>query len=265
MYYLILFLSFLSLQAEIEPVSVLKQKQPYWHNKVIEKGEGGKQTVLLFDGDEPVKELSFDIEGRLKNETDVKRANGIVLAHGPSVLYSESSKIESMALYYEGKLHGEMSSFYPNGLIEHTVYYVMGKKSGEEKGYYDNGKIAFKRHYKDGLPSGEWETYFEKGGRQSLKSFEKGVLQGLKEEWNDKGELVESIYYLNGLPHSQKKVKALSRYYEGGRVRETQEFLFGLPHGDWIQYYPDGAISFEAYYVMGELKGLKKATTHRES
>ncbi len=48
----------------------------------------------------------------------------------------------------------------------------------------------------------------------------------------------------------------VTHFYENGLIKETGTYdSKGQLNGDWVQYNPDGSISFQAYFENGEKEG----------
>jgi hypothetical protein len=66
--------------------------------------------------------------------------------------------------YLEGRMHGNWTTWHPNGVKQAEGYYSNGEPIGFHTSWHDNGEIAVTMNYMDGKPDGIW-VYRDSTGR----------------------------------------------------------------------------------------------------
>lgn len=142
----------------------------------------------------------FNQEGRLKRVYRVK--NGI--KHGEETEYYVENQIYCPGSlkpklsfnWYEGKVHGVMRTWYPNGVMENQREISNNQKSGILTAWYKDGNIMLIEEYEsDKLIRGD---YFKKGDRISVSQILNG--KGVATIFDPEGHFKQKINYTNGKP-----------------------------------------------------------------
>jgi TonB family protein len=126
------------------------------------------------------------------------------------------------------------------------------KKKGEYSytnpdGNRESGMIA------DHLAEGEWITYFGKTKTVKLKTtYVHGEATGKTEEYNSKGILTATGYYLDGYADS-----VWTYYYSTGEISETRTYSKGKLHGELKHYAPDGIVFKRYTFVQNEMRSFE--------
>lgn len=249
--------------AEESPTK-LKLKKANWRLEKVATFADGTPEKIIYHApcqgskkDLPVKEMHYDIHGKLVQERDLAVINKKILYHGPSVSYDEKGRIKRISFYHEGILHGIMKDIYPTGMVKKTTSYENGILDGPSIVYFNNGQIAKKSSYKQGKLEGDLFTYYPNGFKESHLFYEKGVLQGLSSYWFDDGEIKSKKYYLYGLLNDTFSNKAVTTYRAPNVLEEVQCFTFGIPSGVHIMYHPNGKESYKVNYKDGLKVGME--------
>ena len=98
--------------------------------------------------------------GQVQSKGNIK--NGKL--DGNVTTWYEEGKIWSEELYIEGNLVGKTRySYHENGEIQLKAYYINGKLEGIRSSGYANGHAQTVGNYKDGIKYGKWIYWYEDG------------------------------------------------------------------------------------------------------
>lgn len=195
-----------------------------------------------------------DVNGLRQGFWQKKQANGRLLYEG---------------YFKDDKPVGEWKRYHPGGqvkaLIEYkgdTAYtqlftvwrkkvaegnYVNQQKEGVWK-LYKNNLLVADEMYRHGLKHGTSHRYYDTGEVMEEK------------QWvNDKEEGNYQIFYKNGDPYMQCKMKMGMRNglflvsYENGRQELEAEYRNNLRHGAWKYFDKEGNLIYTLFYDNGQL------------
>lgn len=253
-----------NLFTEQSAITQLKTRQPNWRPKIIEAYADGKPKSVIFylpadcqSVERPVQRQNFHPNGNLSCECDLITHDENILPHGPSVHYSAEGFITLIAFYSQGKLHGEIKSYYENGDIHTLANMQEGILHGLSEKYHANGQLAFKTTYVEGWLDGPFEKYGEKGHKQHLAFYRNGLIEGVTTEWYDTGEIKSKKNYMAGLLHENNSTAAVQLFYPDKKVMEIQNFIQNQPCGRHCKYHVNGNKSVEVTYLDGAKHGTK--------
>lgn len=71
--------------------------------------------------------------------------------------------LKSKTACLNGKEHGYMESWYPNGKPEEQRMYIHGKKTATHTGWWPNGQKRFERHFENDQYTGVNKEWYESG------------------------------------------------------------------------------------------------------
>jgi len=92
------------------------------------------------------------------------------------VYYPEFEAIQLEQHYHNGALHGEIKTYYANGLPFTEGEFEEGKKIGDWNWYYENGQLQCTIHYQDGKKQGDQVFWTESGIETKKEVYEDGEL-----------------------------------------------------------------------------------------
>lgn len=166
--------------------------------------------------------------------------------------------------------------FFPIFVSSQNVNHIDndGLKQGLWKKKYPNGVIRYKGTFKDNIPTGIFLYYYSTSELRVEKEFfqkEKAAAHFFYKN----GELKASGLYINQQKDStwnyynHDSVLILSEQYRGGKlngksityyddgskVYEVKNFLNGIEHGEWKQYYINGNIKMSSNFDSGKREG----------
>lgn len=143
----------------------------------------------------------FDSQGRLKHVYHVKNE----IRHGEETEYFPSENpIPQPKLSFnwvEGKIQGQVKTWYSNGVVESQREMANNKKSGVATSWYRDGNLMMIEEYDlDKLVRGD---YFKKGEKIPVSQVIQG--KGLVTIYDADGNFIQKIPYLNGKPDQLAK------------------------------------------------------------
>lgn len=160
----------------------------------------------------------IDDTGRLRERYEffVDPDRGIV-KHGGHIVYGLDDRKLSRANFHDGKLHGKVTHWYPNGKKKSVRHYVHGQEGGTARFWYENGNKAIElpvtgvstvwnqdgnkveeRHYLDGRMHGLVMLWDGNGVLRRSTTYREGVQQGVERLWHGNGQLATLRHYDNG-------------------------------------------------------------------
>jgi antitoxin component YwqK of YwqJK toxin-antitoxin module len=196
--------------------------------------------------------------------------------NGYNIFYYPNGKISSEGYMKNGKPDGFWKTYYPNGILKsegnrkntlldstwiffnekgdtlEIINYRNGKKNGYNIKYNyeydDSGHLAKKELVSKELflnDKKEGKAYYYKNNKLHLiVNYKNGIKNGFAFEISN-DTLITTLYeYKNGFLVFSEKI---NRFDKDGKK-----------HGVWKEFYPDGKLKREMYYIHGQLNGLYK-------
>jgi len=156
---------------------------------------------------------------------------------GTGTLYGVDSKYQGG--FFDGEFYGYGNRWYWDAGDAVTYHlegcYYNGKLNGKGTKYYPNGNVLYTGNTKDGLADGEGKTYFESGAIR----YEGGYL---KDQFDGKGVLYwESgkVRYDGGWSNGYQTGSGVSYRQDGTKIYEGG-WAEGKYSGTGVSYYSDG-------------------------
>ena len=138
-------------------------------------------TQLIYRGKEDPKKLVAEV--RLN-------ANGYSIMLSPML---------------NGKLHGTVVSFHPNGKRNQTIEYVNGKQHGLFQKFDDQGVVLIEGTLIDGLKNGLWTMWFDETQMSEQCNYVNDVRNGNCTFWFIDGNFRAQETYVNGVLTERKE------------------------------------------------------------
>jgi antitoxin component YwqK of YwqJK toxin-antitoxin module len=186
---------------------------------------------------------------------------------GQWFFYQKNGKIDTDAIFMNGKLNGNCKFYYENGQIKEEKEFKSDKIDGLVKLYYENGTIKESGTWINGEANGKFLFYNEKGTKYSECTYINGEKNGIEITFDENGSKTAEYYLTNNLKNGEEKVyytssklkeqrfwKMGKRYgsakvfYESGQIQVNGNFLNDKLHGDFIVYYENGKTRLKAKY-----------------
>ncbi|MBP9549663.1 MAG: toxin-antitoxin system YwqK family antitoxin [Chitinophagales bacterium] len=131
----------------------------------------------------------------------------------------------------DGKLHGNLLHYFPNGVLMGMKQYRHGVQDGVQLYFDKTGLLSKQENYINDTLNGEMRTYTTSNNVRILQ---------------------QSQYYKNG------KLDGLAIEYNNmGKTSSAEEYKAGIKNGRSIWYYNNGEPAMEQFYVNGILEGTQ--------
>ncbi|ANI30196.1 hypothetical protein PL78_10220 [Yersinia entomophaga] len=155
--------------------------------------------------------------------------------------------------FASGKMVHPYKTYFSNGKVSvDSSLDANGLREGLTTLYHENGRKATSSTFHNDKPvDGIDESYDEKGKLSAKFSYRGGVFDGTNLEYYPNGKVRSSNPYVKGQPHGPTK-----SYYEDGTLRNEQVFADGKLEGWSISYYPNGKVESKDFYVKGAQRSL---------
>ncbi len=234
------------------------------------------------------KAITYYPDGKIETEKEFKKG----VENGIDRRYSESGKITSDDRYADGKQTGKSVRQITSNAGDYvlTANYKDGKLDGDYSEIFTDGMVKAKGRYVDGKKRGQWEynradgnkqptevydntgdmikktTYFTTGKVEIEREMKDGKNNGVTRRYDNEGNLRSEINYKNGREDGKSVIfylsnednyKATSYYtngklngdyseeYENGKPKAKGTYTNGSKTGKWIYYNKDGSVKRE--------------------
>ena len=121
--------------------------------------------------------------------TLIKKYGKYDLANGVKKEYDDNGTVVKEYELKDGKLHGEMKFFFPNGKIQEISTFLNGKRNGLCKRFNEEGEREFECNYTDNVPSGSFKV-FENNRLKIIGSNTDSLENGKRTEYDQDGQIV---------------------------------------------------------------------------
>lgn len=155
----------------------------------------------------------------------------------------------------KGLKQGAWKKFYPNGNAKYSGVFKDNKPTGVFMRYYESGKAKAKMTYLEDGETAKTILY-----RESGKLLSKGFYSGKKKDslwlyYAEDGQWISSReFFRNTIPEG----KWITYYQESTQPAEEISWKNGKMNGDYVEFFIDGTLKFEAKYVDGFMQGEVK-------
>ena len=198
--------------------------------------------------------------------------------------YYESGKKHEEIPYYKGKKEGLRKIYFENGNLSNEVHYFDDSREGKTTDYYNNGKMLRVKNYKNNFGNGEFTEYYRNGQIKVKGNYKDGLRDGEFKFYSENNKYLGSVFYKNKeiIKNTLSKedeenlstsfefadmalflrsttrdiVGATTDVYPSGKPRLYMPYsVNGELHGDYIEFYEDGKISYKITYENGIRQG----------
>ena len=194
-------------------------------------------------------------------------------------MFAENGKMLEEYTCSFGKKHGTSKQYYPGGNLKIKEHYQKNILHGNRFIYFANGTLHKAENWKNGARHGLWTILSPKGDTLLNTSFENGSgkIQGFvlfENTWTKTSDTLFNHNKIDSLltwVDLDKKILheetwamdtliSQKLYYLEPQKQLASEGSFskGLPHGTWLNYYPNGQIKDSLNYKEGERFGHQK-------
>lgn len=162
--------------------------------------------------------------------------------------YEDNKIVEEGFLDSEGKKTGIWKEYHDNTELKSIGKYTKGKRDSLWTFYYENKALQQKGNFRNGLPFGKWTYYFDSGNLRKNENYINGKLDGDFEEFSIDSQTVSKGEYYN----DDKEGKWLIKQ---GEITLIGEYRSGKRVGEWLYYYPNGAVAYKGTFDNGVAQG----------
>lgn len=96
-----------------------------------------------------------------------------------------------------GKIHGLMEDYFPDGKLKAQRYFEEGKQVGKTTLYFPSGKVKEVQYYVNGLKNGGDTVFYENGQPEFALSYKDEKRHGYLRKWSPEGELIYEAKFEN--------------------------------------------------------------------
>jgi len=181
--------------------------------------------------------------------------------HGTLTSYYEDGEIECTKEYTDGVLHGKVITYFPmlfNGKrkIQSIKRYCNDLLHGLQEEYHESWSVynitLEKKNYNHGVLTGEVVNYYLNGRIRNIKTFdEKGLQQGHEYTYDTNENIIEEVYYINGL----REGEYILRYWNG-KLAKKGTYVNGKLHSIYLGWYENGNLEEETNFNNGVYDGV---------
>lgn len=109
--------------------------------------------------------------------------------------YFENGSVQRLIEMKDGKKHGKMTDYYPDGKLFGERYFENDKQVGKTIIYYKSGKIKEVQYYQNGMQQGGDTLWYENGAVEFVTNFDQNVKDGYLRKWGIDGNLIFEARY----------------------------------------------------------------------
>jgi len=174
--------------------------------------------------------LSFNANAREYTDKDVTPCTsdhsllcdsaGQPITGDVSMSFPNAGSVKAQAK--DGKIHGYMKEFYPNGNLKGEMTFENGIPNGPVKTYYEDGTLETTGTYKNAKKDGLSVKYYKDG--LVSKIIFKEDMPVMRKTYYPNGNLKTELPFAGGMPNGMAKT-----YDENGKLISVQEFKDGEP------------------------------------
>jgi TonB family protein len=174
----------------------------------------------------------------------------------------DKKSTEDQAAYYrvatrneEGKLSGLVKEYYLNNKIRKVTEYEEGNREGQEISYYPNGQQETEQRFEKGRQIGPSQSWYANGQLKETGTVEVRETQDTSPPSRMYVYRIEAYYDSTGRVLVDHGNGEYVSFHEAGGIFRKGNYTGGYQQGQWLEYYPDGKLSFSEKFDRGELIG----------
>jgi len=144
---------------------------------------------------------------------------------------------------------GPFVTYWADDRVREEGTYREGRRHGHVRGFHPDGSLAFEGEFADGVPVGELVQHFPGGARALVQQVEGGLLQGDRLEYWPDGALRSSIAMVDGRRQGEQRT-----WHANGQLESRGRFEDDVPAGEWEAWDDQGRlVSSTVYWTAGGL------------
>ncbi len=195
--------------------------------------------------------------------------------------YNERGDVTSISTIIKGKKEGKFKKFYSDGSLQEVGNYKDNHIVGEVITYDEAGNIKLKIDY---ATMEKQQTYTDiNTGKEHVGTYTTSVYHGEYRKYYESGKLNHYKKYKYNKPYGEEVfyyengVEQLTIFHQGdggtvhrlyatdGTLREYEEKMNGVNHGEYKTFHGNGKLHCYIEYVNGKWHGLMKSFTEEGS
>ena len=173
-----------------------------------------------------------------------------------SHVFHVNGKNKAIGLYHKEQKDSLWRYFNEDETLISEVFYKDGKQHGIVKDYFPNGKLLQEQEFDNGVKHGFWKQYFVDGKIKQITYYQKGKRQGEYKMNQPDGKPFIEGKYVNDLREgnwfhygSTGKLERIETYKEGQLVKDQ------FYDGEKVTYYPNEIPKKSVKFVKGKKNG----------
>jgi antitoxin component YwqK of YwqJK toxin-antitoxin module/Tfp pilus assembly protein PilF len=162
--------------------------------------------------------------------------------------YNEKGRLTGTSTYRNDQLDGPELIYNEAGEKDFEIHYKNGQRDGPANKYDPDGTLAYSTRYEDG----DMAAYTYADGSGKL----------LPETVLPRGSGSLKSYFADGKPSRECRLEDGQvngrdvLYYHNGHLRLTDSSDHGINEGPWKEYYPNGTLKNDYFYLNDNLHGI---------
>lgn len=158
-------------------------------------------------------------------------------------LHYPDESIKMDQYYLDGKLHGPVSFYSPEGRLLARSWFINGQRQGKTFYYYSTGEIYSIQRFFNGEFEGQQQYFYNDGTPKTILNYHQGKLSGEVILYYPNGANKRSIHFLNG------KRDGIEKFWnEAGTLILEAEHRDGKPIGKARTWHPNGQLAQEVVF-----------------
>lgn len=188
--------------------------------------------------------------------------------NGYNKFYYENGKLSSEGPMRDGKPDGYWKTYHQNGKIKSEGNRKSFELDSTWKFYNEQGKLTFEYTYRDGKKNGPLRTYNAEGWVETEDMFVNNMKQGTTKTFFKGGKVQKTIPFVEGREEGKGFEYDTSgtiigiTEYKAGFIKSSERLnrrdANGLKQGTWKEFWPNGKVKTEAYYMADKKHGYYK-------
>jgi|GEM_PF-3556282 len=167
----------------------------------------------------------------------------------------ELDEVKSMADKFE---NGPYEKHYEDGQLQTRGQYVNGEKQGDWEWHHPNGQLAYREIFQsDKHVDGPWRSQHPNGADSLTGSYANGRKEGIWTATHTNGKMKSKTLFKFGMPSGD----FVEFYANGNKSREgafgesTADVKRGREEGAWKEWWENGQLMRTVSYDNGQMKG----------
>lgn len=187
--------------------------------------------------------------------------------NGLNVFYHKNGKIASEGYMVNGQPEGLWKTYNEEGILVSAGSRKNNLLDSLWSFYLPNGELYMTMNYLEGKKEGIKTTYLPEKGK-IIEIFKNDLKEGYERHYNNRNQLVKEIPFVNGLEEGIAKefndeglIISILEYQIGYILKReyiNRKDNSGLKQGIWKEFYENGKVKIEGFYLNGKKDGFFK-------